>query len=87
MKKDQIYALFEKFEQACYVLEGVECWSAHEPELIPGYSKWENFEKVIFKTPVEHKILLDERLKRVEEGKITYKNWDLLKKKYLGKGV
>ena len=38
-------------------------------------------------TPVEHKILLDERLKRVEEGKITYKNWDLLKKKYEGKGV
>jgi hypothetical protein len=29
-------------------------------------------------TPVEHKILLDERLKRIEEGKITYKNWDLL---------
>lgn len=38
-------------------------------------------------TPVEHKILLDERLKRVEEGKITYKNWDLLKKKYEGKGI
>ena len=38
-------------------------------------------------TPVEHKILLDERLKRIEEGKITYKNWDLLKKKYEGKGV
>ena len=38
-------------------------------------------------TPVEHKILLDERLKRVEEGKITYKNWDLLKKKYEEKGV
>jgi hypothetical protein len=29
-------------------------------------------------TPVEHKILLDERLKRIEEGKITYKNWDLI---------
>jgi hypothetical protein len=38
-------------------------------------------------TPVEHKILLDERLKRVEEGKITYKNWNLLKKKYERKGV
>lgn len=37
--------------------------------------------------PVEHKILLDERLKRVEEGKITYKNWDLLKKKYEERGV
>ena len=49
MKKDQIYALFEKFEQACYVLEGVECWSARELQLILGYSKWENFEKVISK--------------------------------------
>jgi hypothetical protein len=38
-------------------------------------------------TPVEHKILLDERLKRVEEGKTSYKNWDLIKKKYEGKGV
>ena len=38
-------------------------------------------------TPVEHKILLDESLKRVEEGKITYKNWNLLKKKYERKGV
>jgi hypothetical protein len=38
-------------------------------------------------TPIEHKILLDERLKRIEEGKITYKNWDLLKKKYEERGV
>ncbi len=37
--------------------------------------------------PFEHKILLDERLKRVEEGKTSYKNWDLVKKKYEGKGV
>lgn len=28
--------------------------------------------------PVEHKILLDERLKRVEEGNTTFKNWDLV---------
>ena len=38
-------------------------------------------------TPIEHKILLEERLKRIEEGKITYKNWDLLKKKYEERGV
>lgn len=31
--------------------------------------------------PVEHKILLDERLKRVEEGNTTFKNWDLVKSK------
>lgn len=47
MKKEQIYALFEKFEQACYLLEGVECWSARELQSILGYSKWENFENVI----------------------------------------
>lgn len=37
--------------------------------------------------PIEHKILLDERLKRVEEGKTSYKNWDLIKKKYEGKSI
>jgi hypothetical protein len=51
--------LFEKFEQACYMLEGVECWSAHEPELIPGYSKWENFEKVIFNVFSDYNKLTD----------------------------
>lgn len=37
--------------------------------------------------PIEHKILLDERLKRVEEGKTTFKNWDLVKRKYDGKAI
>jgi hypothetical protein len=37
--------------------------------------------------PVEHKILLDERLKRVEEGKTTFKSWDLVKSKYEGKAI
>jgi hypothetical protein len=37
--------------------------------------------------PVEHKILLDERLKRVEEGITTFKNWDLVKSKYEDKAV
>ena len=37
--------------------------------------------------PVEHKTLLDERLKLVEEGKVTYKSWDLIKKKYETKDV
>jgi hypothetical protein len=32
--------------------------------------------------PLEHKMLLDERLKRIEEGKTSYKNWDLVKRKY-----
>lgn len=33
----------------------------------------------------EHKVLLDERLKRIEEGKTSFKNWDLVKTKYDGK--
>ena len=37
--------------------------------------------------PDEHKTLLDERLKLVEEGKVTYKSWDLIKKKYETKDV
>jgi hypothetical protein len=35
----------------------------------------------------EHKILLDERLKRIEEGKTSFKNWDLIKTKYNGKAL
>ena len=37
--------------------------------------------------PVAHKTILDERLKLVEEGKVTYKSWDLIKKKYETKDV
>jgi hypothetical protein len=32
--------------------------------------------------PLEHKMLLDERLKRIEEGKTSFKNWDIVKRKY-----
>lgn len=49
MKKEQITELFEKFQNACYLYEGVECWSARELQEILGYSKWENFSKVIEK--------------------------------------
>lgn len=37
--------------------------------------------------PKEHKTLLDERLKLVEEGKTNYKSWDSIKKKYETKNV
>ena len=37
--------------------------------------------------PMEHRILLDERLKRVEDGKTSFKSWDLIKKKYDGKAL
>ena len=49
MKSEEVKNLFSKFEQAASELEGVECWSARELQILLGYSKWENFEKVIFK--------------------------------------
>lgn len=49
MKKELIRELFEKFEQACYVYNEVECWSARELQEIFNYSEWRNFVKVIDK--------------------------------------
>jgi DNA-damage-inducible protein D len=49
MKKELIQELFVKFEQAGYNLSDVECWSARELQNLLGYSKWENFVKVIDK--------------------------------------
>jgi DNA-damage-inducible protein D len=47
MKSEEIKQLFEQFEAAATQLEGIECWSARELQTLLGYSKWENFEKVI----------------------------------------
>ena len=49
MKKEQIQDLFERFENARYLLEGVECWSARELQAIFNYTQWRNFTKVIDK--------------------------------------
>ena len=49
MKSEEIKVLFAQFESAAASLEGVECWSARELQNLLGYSKWENFEKVIQK--------------------------------------
>lgn len=49
MKSEEIIQLFEQFENAAAELEGVECWSARDLQSLLGYSKWENFEKVIQK--------------------------------------
>ena len=49
MKKEIIAMLLSKFENACYSFNGVECWSARELQEILGYTKWENFLKVIDK--------------------------------------
>ena len=49
MKKEQIQELFERFEEACYIFNDVECWSARELQIIFCYAKWDNFFKVIEK--------------------------------------
>jgi DNA-damage-inducible protein D len=49
MKSEEIKSLFIQFESAASELEGVEYWSARELQSLLGYSKWENFEKVINK--------------------------------------
>jgi DNA-damage-inducible protein D len=49
MKAEQIKELFARFEAAASELEGVECWSARELQSLLGYTKWENFQKVIDK--------------------------------------
>ena len=49
MKSDEIKSLFSQFEAAASELEGVECWSARDLLNLLGYSKWENYEKVIHK--------------------------------------
>lgn len=49
MKIEYIKELFEKFENACYDFNGIECWSARELQMILGYAKWDNFKNVIDK--------------------------------------
>lgn len=49
MKKELVNKLFDKFEHACYVFKGIECWSARELQEIFSYSDWRNFLKVIEK--------------------------------------
>ncbi len=49
MKSEEIQELFVRFELAAGKLDGVECWSARELQHLLGYSKWENFEKIIQK--------------------------------------
>jgi len=49
MKTSQITDLFERFENARYILEDVKCWSARELQVVFNYVQWRNFTKVIDK--------------------------------------
>lgn len=49
MKQELIFELFRKFENACYLYNGIECWSARDLQEILGYAKWDNFKNAIEK--------------------------------------
>lgn len=49
MKISEITELFTKFESVASEYDGIECWSAREIQPLLGYSKWENFSKVVDK--------------------------------------
>lgn len=49
MKSEEIKHLVTDFESTMKVIDNVECWSARDLQILLGYSKWENFEKVINK--------------------------------------
>ncbi len=57
------------------------------PLFLKLLNEFENIEIVDIKEdeqllPQEHRKLLDERLKRIENGETTFRDWDLIKKKY-----
>jgi DNA-damage-inducible protein D len=47
MKKELIEQLFASFEDIKQEHASVEYWSARSLQDLLGYSKWENFEKII----------------------------------------
>lgn len=49
MKKEIIKKMYSCFEEAAMHIEGVECWSARDLQILLGYSKWDNFTNVIEK--------------------------------------
>jgi hypothetical protein len=49
MKKELIEELFQQFEEACYIYNDLECWSARELQEILGYAKWDNFKNAVEK--------------------------------------
>ena len=49
MKKEEISALFEQYEQAVCMIDETECWSARNLCSLFGYTQWRNFNNVIDK--------------------------------------
>jgi DNA-damage-inducible protein D len=53
LKQELIVALFQKFEEACYLYNQIECWSARDLQEILGYTKWDNL-KTPLQKPEQH---------------------------------
>ena len=49
MKKEEIQALFQSFEDAMCMIDDTECWSARDLQKLLGYAQWRNFNNVIDK--------------------------------------
>lgn len=49
MKQEIILRLHNNFESAVNKVDDVECWFARDIQLLLGYSKWDNFIKVVDK--------------------------------------
>lgn len=49
MKKEEISALFEQYEQVVCMIDETECWSARNLCSLFGYTQWRNFNNVIDK--------------------------------------
>jgi len=49
IKRELIIELLEKFENARYMINDVECWSARELQQLLGYAQWRNFANAIEK--------------------------------------
>jgi DNA-damage-inducible protein D len=52
MKQEIVKSLFKNFEEASHAQDGVEYWLARELQFLLGYSRWENFVKVIEKAEI-----------------------------------
>lgn len=52
MKQELVVELFQKFEEACYLFNDIECWSARDVQEFLGYKEWRNFLNVIEKAKV-----------------------------------
>ena len=71
MKSEEIRKLFKLFEEVATEFEGVECWSARELQKLLGYTKWENFQKVIDKAKESCKKAGDEIIYHFPEVRKT----------------